>query len=308
MAEEKKATDLSLTVAAAEAGMRVDIFLAQADPSFSRSQIKGAIEKGDVRVNGRVPKAGLLLKEGDKVKLHMEPARVPVAVAQDIALDIVYEDSSLIVINKPAGMVVHPAPGNPDRTLVNALLHHCDELAGGGDALRPGIVHRIDKETSGLIVFARHAEAHRRLNRLFETRAIDKTYLALVQGVIAGDDGVIDRPLRQFGSGRVAVDLERGKPSATEFRVAERFRSQTLVEARPRTGRRHQIRVHLYSLGHPIAGDPVYGDEATRQGFARMMLHAWRLGLTLLSSRQLTLEAPIPESFQAGLRIATAGQ
>ncbi|HNY77582.1 MAG: RluA family pseudouridine synthase [Sedimentisphaerales bacterium] len=215
-------------------------------------------------------------------------------------ISLLYEDDDILAVDKPEGLAAIPERHRGGGSLFELL---CAERRE-----KLYIVHRIDKETSGLIVFARHAEAHRRLNRLFETRAIDKTYLALVQGVIAGDDGVIDRPLRQFGSGRVAVDLERGKPSATEFRVAERFRSQTLVEARPRTGRRHQIRVHLYSLGHPIAGDPVYGDEATRQGFARMMLHAWRLGLTLLSSRQLTLEAPIPESFQAGLRIATAGQ
>ena len=215
-------------------------------------------------------------------------------------ISLLYEDDDILAVDKPEGLAAIPERHRGGRSLFELL---CAERRE-----KLYIVHRIDKETSGLIVLARNAEAHRRLNRLFETRAVDKTYLALVQGVITADSGTIDRPLRQFGSGRVAVDLERGKPSVTEFCVVDCFRSHTLVEARPRTGRRHQIRVHLYSLGHPIAGDPLYGDQATRQGFGRLMLHAWRLELPLLSGQSLTLEAPIPQSFQAGLRSATAGR
>jgi RluA family pseudouridine synthase len=210
-----------------------------------------------------------------------------------------YEDDDILAVDKPEGLAAIP-----ERHARGGSLF---ELLSAERREKLYIVHRIDKETSGLILFARNPAAHRRINQQFETRAVEKTYLALVQGLIAAD-GVIDLPLRQFGSGRVAVDPERGKPSTTEFRVVERFRSHTLVEARPRTGRRHQIRVHLYSLGHPIAGDPLYGDQAGRQGFSRLMLHAWRLSLILPSERLLRLEAPIPESFQAGLRIATAGQ
>lgn len=214
-------------------------------------------------------------------------------------IPLLYEDDDILAVDKPEGLAAIPERHGQGGSLFELL---CAERRE-----KLYVVHRIDKETSGLILFARNPAAHRRINQQFETRAVDKTYLALVQGVIAAD-AVIDLPLRQFGSGRVAVDPERGKPSTTEFRVVERFRSHTLVEARPRTGRRHQIRVHLYHLGHPIAGDPLYGDQAGRQGFGRLMLHAWRLSLILPSERLLRLEAPIPESFQAGLRIATAGQ
>jgi RluA family pseudouridine synthase len=159
------------------------------------------------------------------------------------------------------------------------------------------VVHRIDRETSGVIVFARNAEAHRQLNRQFETRSVEKVYLALVHGVIADDQGEIDEPLRQFGSGRVAVDPERGKESLTEFRILHRLPAFTLVEARPHTGRRHQIRVHLYSIGHAVVGDPLYGDRTIQRSYHRLMLHAHRLSLRLPSSKGLTIEAPIPESF-----------
>ncbi len=207
-------------------------------------------------------------------------------------ISVLYEDDDILAVDKPEGLVAIPERRGQGGSLFEVL---CAERAE-----KLYIVHRIDKETSGLILFARNPAAHRRINQQFETRTIEKTYLALVQGVIAAD-GVIDLPLRQFGSGRVAVDPERGKPSTTELRIVDRFRSHTLVEARPRTGRRHQIRVHLYSLGHPIAGDPLYGDQATRHGFGRLMLHAWRLSLILPSGQSLTLEAPIPGSFAGTL-------
>jgi len=211
-------------------------------------------------------------------------------------ISVLYEDDDILAVDKPEGLAAIPERHGQGGSLFELL---CAERRE-----KLYIVHRIDKETSGLILFARNTAAHRRLNRQFETRAVGKTYLALVQGIIAAD-GVIDQPLRQFGSGRVAVDPERGKPSTTEFRIVDRFRSHTLVEARPRTGRRHQIRVHLYSLGHPISGDPLYGDQASRQGFSRLMLHAWRLSLILPSGQPLTFEAPTPESFKAALEAAT---
>jgi tRNA pseudouridine32 synthase/23S rRNA pseudouridine746 synthase len=204
-------------------------------------------------------------------------------------IDILYEDNDILAVNKPEGLVAVPERRRLDQSLFEML---CAERAE-----KLYIVHRIDRETSGVIVFARNAETHRRLNRQFETRSVEKVYLALVHGVIADDSGEIDKPLRQFGSGRVAVDPQRGKESLTEFRVVQRLPAFTLVEARPHTGRRHQIRVHLYSIGHPIVGDPLYGEKALQSSYPRLMLHARRLTLDHPPDRRLTLETPIPESF-----------
>lgn len=208
-------------------------------------------------------------------------------------IDILYEDESLLAVDKPEGLVAVPDRRRLDPSLLEML---CTER---GEKLY--IVHRIDRETSGVIVFARNAEAHRQLNRQFEARSVEKVYLAFVHGVIGDDQGQIDKPLRQFGSGRVAVDDDRGKDSSTEFRVMKRLEAFTLVEARPHTGRRHQIRVHFYSIGHPVVGDPLYGDQTIQSGCPRLMLHAHRLTLDHPCGRRLTLEAPVPESFQRGL-------
>ena len=205
-------------------------------------------------------------------------------------ISTLFENDDVIVVEKPEGLAAIPTRDGQGGSLLETL------LAERGERLY--VVHRIDKETSGAIVFARNAETHRWLNGQFETRSIEKTYLALTHGVMAQDNGTIDAPLRQFGSGRVAVDFERGKASVTEFQVIERFGSYTLVEAYPRTGRRHQIRVHLYHLGHPIVGDPLYGEKTTQKDFPRLMLHAFRLTLQLPSRQDITVEAPIPESFQ----------
>ena len=307
---EKKGTDLSLIVGPAQAGMRLDVFLTQADASFSRSQIKAAIEKGGVLVNDRTPKAGLLMKEGDRVELHLEPSAGPVAVAQDIALDIVYEDSSLIVVNKPAGMVVHPAPGNPDRTLVNALLHHCGELGDGGDDLRPGIVHRLDKETSGLIVAAKTEQVRRHLCTQFEKREVGKKYLALVWGNVREEKGEIDRPVGRHPVDRKKMSTEsrRGRDALTLWKVSERFTTATLLEIQIKTGRTHQIRVHLSGLGHPVVGDKVYGGasrllsikdtklRAQIKVFPRNALHAAALSfMHPEKGERMVFQTPLPD-------------
>jgi tRNA pseudouridine32 synthase/23S rRNA pseudouridine746 synthase len=244
---------------------------------------------------------------------------------------IVYEDDDIVAVDKPEGMAAIPERRPDGSSLFETL---CAER---GERLY--IVHRIDKDTSGLIVFARNADTHRRLSRQFETRQVEKVYLALVHGVIAQDSGRIDKPLRQFGSGRVGVDLERGKPSLTEFRVLQQLQPAavarpswpclmcpdqgqdalatpggviapppafTLVEARPRTGRRHQIRVHLYSIGHPIIGDPLYGHKAQQQPYRRVMLHAFGLTLDHPPGKRLTLEAAVPRSFRSTLDDSTA--
>jgi RluA family pseudouridine synthase len=208
-------------------------------------------------------------------------------------ISILFEDDDLLAVNKPEGLAAIPERLKRNKSLFEIL------SAERGERLY--IVHRLDKETSGVIVFARNPETHRRLNQQFESRTIRKQYLALVHGVVPDDEGTIDAPLRQFGSGRVAVDPERGKASITDFRVQNRFKSTTLVEACPRTGRRHQIRVHLYHLDHPIVGDPLYGDKTQQVPYRRLMLHAQTLTLHLPSHSNLTLKAPIPQSFQSVL-------
>lgn len=212
-------------------------------------------------------------------------------------IPILFENEDIVAVDKAEGLVAIPERRRQSQSLLDML------SIERGEKLY--IVHRLDKETSGVMVFARNAEAHRFLNRQFETRAVVKTYLALTHGIIPGDEGVIDQPLRQFGSGRVAIDAERGKASISEFRVVERFQVHTLVEVRPMTGRRHQIRVHLYHLGHAVVGDPLYGDLSVQKDYPRLMLHAQGLTIHLPSGEDLALVAALPESFRAVLsRIA----
>jgi len=209
-------------------------------------------------------------------------------------IEILFEDEDIVVANKPEGLAAIPEQYPQEPSLFERL---CAER---GETLL--IVHRIDKDTSGVIAFARNADAHRRLNLQFERRTVRKTYLALVHGVLADDWGTIDKPLRRFGSGRVGVNPQRGKPSLTEYRVTRRLPAHTLVEAYPKTGRRHQIRVHFYSLGHPIVGDRLYGDRPLQYTYPRMMLHARELTIRLpATDRELTVQAPIPPSFDATL-------
>ena len=206
-------------------------------------------------------------------------------------ISILFEDEDVVAVDKPEGLAAIPERNPEADSLLELLESRRDE--------KLYIVHRIDKDTSGVILFARNAPAHRFLNQQFEARQVDKTYLALVHGSVEQDSGTIDAPLRPFGSGRVGVDAEKGKPSATDFGVVERYDSYTLVEAHPRTGRRHQIRVHLYHWGHPIVGDPLYGDKATQGQFRRLMLHARKVTLQLPCGADLTVEAPVPLSFHA---------
>jgi RluA family pseudouridine synthase len=209
-------------------------------------------------------------------------------------LDILYQDKEMVVVNKSEGVA-----SIPDRRVQSVSL--LEMLLARGDG-RIYVVHRIDRETSGVIAFAKTSQAHRLLSAQFEARTVEKVYLALVHGVIEADEGVIDKPLWQFGSGRVGVSPQHGRDSLTEFRVLERFPAYTLVEARPRTGRRHQIRVHLYSLGRAVVGDLRYGSKAMQSAYPRLMLHALRLTLDHPSGKRMTFEAPVPESFWATLR------
>jgi 23S rRNA pseudouridine1911/1915/1917 synthase len=294
-------------------GLRLDVFLAKANSSFSRSQIQAAIEDGDVALNGKAFKAGRRLKAGDKVELKIKPAVEAVAVAQEISLNIVYEDAFLIVVNKPAGMVVHPAPGNPDNTLVNALLFHCQDLSGIGGILRPGIVHRLDKETSGLIVAAKSDDSHRRLSAQFAKRDVFKKYAALVWGDVKGASGDIFLSVGRHPKDRkkMSTKSRHGKEALTLWKVRERFGLATLLDIEIKTGRTHQIRVHLSERGWPVIGDAVYGSPAKCQNvknaalkaqiksLSHQMLHAAELSfLHPQSQERMVFTAPFPEDMQ----------
>jgi len=260
----KQAEKISFTIDKSQIGQRLDIFLSQSDVAISRSHVKQVIEEGDVLVNDKVPKVSQKLREGDVIILTQRPPIEATALPQDMPLNIVYEDEAIIVINKPAGMVVHPAPGNADKTLVNALLFHCHDLSGIGGVLRPGIVHRLDKDTSGLIVAAKSDDAHRQLSAQFEKHDVHKKYLALVWGDIKGNSGEIVLPVGRHTNNRkkMSTKSKRGKDALTLWKVRERYGVATLLEVEIKTGRTHQIRVHLSDRGYPVIGDQVYGNSA----------------------------------------------
>jgi 23S rRNA pseudouridine1911/1915/1917 synthase len=261
---ESQSQKINFVINKSQCGQRLDIFLAQSDAALSRSQVKSAIEEGDVLVNGNVPKVSQHLKDGDVIILNKKPPIEATAVAQEMPLNIVYEDEAIIVINKPAGMVVHPAPGNPDKTLVNALLFHCHDLSGIGGVLRPGIVHRLDKDTSGLIVAAKSDDAHRHLSAQFEKHDVHKKYLALVWGDVKGSHGEIIESVGRHTTNRkkMSTKSRHGKGALTLWKVRERYGVATLLEVEIKTGRTHQIRVHLSDRGYPVVGDAVYGNSS----------------------------------------------
>ncbi|MEW6333082.1 MAG: RluA family pseudouridine synthase [Thermodesulfobacteriota bacterium] len=282
------------TVAPETGGLRLDLFLTRMEPGLSRAQIQRAVAEGRVLVNGRPVKAGRRLKTGDTVAVHLPAAKPPGAAPEAIPLTILYEDSSLLVVDKPAGMVVHPAAGHPGGTLVNALLHHCRDLSGIGGVLRPGIVHRLDKGTSGLIVAAKSDAAHQGLAGQFKRREVKKSYLALVYGNPRTDGGTIEAAVGRHPADRkkMSTASRRGRSAVTRWHVRERFGVAALLEIDMETGRTHQIRVHLTEIGHPLVGDPVYGgtgrirsveDAALRSRMKtldRQALHAWQLSFT----------------------------
>ena len=267
---------ISFAINKSQIGQRLDIFLSLSDADISRSHVKQIIEEGDVLVNGKAPKVSQRLKEGDVIILTQRPPVEDKAIAQEIPLNIVYEDEAIIVINKPAGMVVHPAAGNADKTLVNALLFHCHDLSGIGGVLRPGIVHRLDKDTSGLIVAAKSDEAHRNLSSQFEKHDVHKEYLALVWGNVKDDQGEILKPVGRHPVHRkmMSTKSKRGKDAHTLWKVLERYNVATLLKLEIKTGRTHQIRVHLSDLGYPVIGDSVYGNSAKIRAIADPQIKA----------------------------------
>jgi 23S rRNA pseudouridine1911/1915/1917 synthase len=291
------------TVPAENTGERLDRFLVAQVPSLSRSRLQDLIATGHVTVDGSASKASARLRGGEVIVLQEPPPRPTETLPEAIALTILYEDADLIVVDKPAGMVVHPAAGNWDGTLVNALLHHCHDLSGVGGERRPGIVHRLDKDTSGCLVAAKNDFAHERLAASFASRDVTKIYLALAAGKFAHLSGTIDAPIARHPVQRkkmTVVSPERGRASKTGWRVLREVGAATLVECTLHTGRTHQIRVHLKHLGHPLLGDEVYGKRA---GFPRQMLHAWKLGFVHpRSGERMNFMSPIPADFvEAGI-------
>jgi len=262
--------------------VRLDVFLAkELAEVFSRTKIKQLIGGGQIRLKGRPPvKPHTLVVPGDEILVDYEAEAGEIDRFEEIPLDIVYEDEDVMVVNKPVGMVVHPACGNPSGTLVNALLYHTNSLSSLGDKTRPGIIHRLDKDTSGLLVIAKNDNAHRLLASQFRRHQIDRRYWAVVRGVVQHDEMRSDEPLGRsvMNRKRVIVKPDDGKPAATWFRVLKRFQNATLVEARPETGRTHQIRVHLRVLGYPVLGDLVYG--VASHLIQRQALHAKEIGFT----------------------------
>ncbi|WP_416898432.1 MAG: RluA family pseudouridine synthase [Minwuia sp.] len=311
---------LEATVEDADAGERLDRFLSRSFGDLSRSRLKALIGQGKVQAAGRtILDPSYRVKPGETLSVRVPPAEPAEPVAQDIALEILFEDPHLIVVNKPAGLVVHPAAGNPDGTLVNALIAHCGEsLSGIGGVKRPGIVHRLDKDTSGVMVAAKTDAAHQGLSELFQRHDIERMYLALVRGVPSHPKSTVEGPIGRDPKNRKRMTVrEGGKPAVTHYRVAERAGdAAALVECTLETGRTHQIRVHMAHIGHPVIGDPLYGrlrggslkglDEAARQAaraFPRQALHAAVLGfIHPVTGEDLSFRAQLPQDMSELIR------
>ena len=296
-------TPISLTAAGEDAGARLDAFLARSLPALTRSAAVRLIEAGAVLVDGRTAAKSCRLAGGEAVSVALPDPEPIEALPQDIPLDVVYEDGDVIVVNKPAGLVVHPAPGHPDGTLVNALLHHCGgSLSGVGGALRPGIVHRIDRDTSGLIIAAKNDAAHQALSAQLQDHTLARTYEAVVVGNLREDRGTVDAPIGRHHTDRkkMAVTDRGGRAAVTHWEVLERFQGFTHVRCRLETGRTHQIRVHMAHLGHPICGDTVYGARKPVPGLTGQCLHA--VGLRFIHPRTgeaVELSCPLSDAFTA---------
>lgn len=283
------------------AGNRLDIFLTNKFSDFSRSRIQKLIKEGDILVNKKTAKANYLVEKGDQILFSIPQLKELEVAAEDIPFQVVYEDSDLIVVNKPQGMVVHPAAGNYEGTLVNALLHYCQDLSGINGVMRPGIIHRIDKDTSGLLMVAKNDFAHLGLAKQLKDHSLTRVYRAIVHGSVAEPAGVIDAPIGRHPVQRkkMAVVLKNSKKAVTHYRVLERFAAYSLIEARLETGRTHQIRVHMSYLGYPVVGDPLYGPKKGNFDLKGQALHAAVIGFQHPRTEEyLEFEAPLPEYFQ----------
>ena len=290
-----------LEFTAEQAGERIDALLPRIAPELTRSAAQKLLEGGAVLVNGRAVRKNHKVAAGDQIRLTLPETEDSPLLPQDIPLDVVYEDGDVIVVNKPRGLVVHPAPGHPDGTLVNALLRHCgDSLSGVGGEKRPGIVHRIDKDTSGLIIAAKNDLAHRGLAAQLADHSMFRIYEAVVCGRLRDDSGTVDAPIGRHPTDRkrMCVDRRAGRAAVTHWEVVARYRGHTHVRCRLETGRTHQIRVHMASIGHAVAGDPVYGKKAPERGLSGQCLHARELLFTHpRSGEPVHLCCPLPDYF-----------
>ncbi len=295
---------ICLVVAKEANRLRLDQFLARELPQFSRSRVQQLIRGGFVKVNNQPAKPRDPVRTDDAIELIEPPLEKTENKPENIPLDVLFEDNDLIVINKPAGLVVHPGAGHREHTLVNALLHHCSNLSGIGGEERPGIVHRLDKETSGCLVVAKTDEAHRALSIQFADRTVEKVYLALVAGRMKRTAGTVEKKIGRhpFQRQKMSVQPEHGREARTDYRVVRSSEQGSLVECRLHSGRTHQIRVHLHHLGHAVLGDKIYGARSAGN-FPRQMLHAWKLGFQRpRTNKWKDFEAPVPEDFQKALR------
>lgn len=286
----------------AEKSERLDVYLSE-KLDKTRSAVKKLVEDKNVTVNGKVEKAGKTLKEGDEITVVLpDPVKLDLE-AENIPLDIIYQDEDIAIINKPQGMTVHAGNGVHGSTLVNALLYHLDSLSGINGVIRPGIVHRIDKDTSGLLVVAKNDAAHVSLSEQIKNKTCRRIYLALVEGVVKENDGVIDTFIGRSDKNRTMMAVKSdGRRAVTHYKVIRRYKDYTLMEFSLETGRTHQIRVHTKYLGHPVVGDPVYGYKTQKFRLNGQLLHAFRLELTHpKSGERMAFEAPLPDYFRAVL-------
>jgi 23S rRNA pseudouridine1911/1915/1917 synthase len=307
-AEEESDGVVELRPAREDLGTRLDRYVAENLTDLSRGTVQALIESGRIRVDGQQRKPKFRMTPGEVVSVEIPPPRIDEILPDPIPLAVVYEDADVVVIDKPAGMVVHPAPGHPRGTLANALVAHVPGISVGGSQ-RPGIVHRLDKDTSGLIVAAKTDRGRTSLVSQWEDRSVEKTYLALVAGSVADEEATIDAPIGRDPKNRQRMAVLRsGRPAITRFRVIERFPNATLLELSIETGRTHQIRVHLAFIGHPILGDQLYGRPRQIDfQLGRQFLHASALAFQLPDGARLKLEAPLPSDLQSVLEQLRAG-
>lgn len=301
---------MELQITAEENGTRIDSFLSEELEELSRSYVQKLIGDGLIQVNEKNVKSNYKVKTGDKLLVQIPDATPVDILPEEMNLNIVYEDSDLLVVNKPAGLVVHPAHGHYSGTLVNGLLAHCTDLSGINGKMRPGIVHRIDKDTSGLLMIAKNDMAHQHLAAQLKEHSIRRAYYALVQGIISEPAGLVDAPIGRHETERkkMAVTLKNSKEARTHYYVKERFAKQTFIECRLETGRTHQIRVHMAYLGHPLVGDPLYGTRKNNLDFPGQALHAYALGfIHPRTGEEMYFEAPLPEHFQTVLKTLGEG-
>lgn len=286
-------------------GKRLDIYIAENFNELSRTMIKKLIESNNILVNDKSEKVSYKVQANDNISIDIPEAKETKLKAQEIPLDIIYEDSDIIVVNKPKGMVVHPANGNPDGTLVNAILSICkNSLSGIGGELRPGIVHRLDKDTSGLIIVAKNDKAHINMSEQIKERNVKKTYIALVRGNVPEEEATINMPIGRSTKDRKKMAVTKnGKQAITHFKVLKRYSKYTLLEIKIETGRTHQIRVHMAEIGYPVVGDAVYSNGKNEFGIEGQMLHAYKLEfMHPITNKHMELTVPLPQYFEEILK------